>query len=132
MQSYLQNNLIQHYTHNALQLRTALSAVVYSSSPAGVTSLVRTTPSNLRHLSFFLRNTVTRQLRSLVDISAVDRLRFSGRFSLNYLYLSISTNQRLNTQLTVKETTTVPSLAVPFTGKKQRLHAATNWLEREV
>jgi len=95
--SYTRNNLIQHRTHNALQLRTALSAVVYSSSPAGVNFLVRTTPNNLRHLSFFLRNTVTRQLRSLVDISAVDRLRFSGRFSLNYLYLSISTNQLLNT-----------------------------------
>jgi hypothetical protein len=49
-----------------------------------------------------------------VDIAVVDKLRPIGRFAVNYLFLSMATNQRTVVQLFVDETSTIPSLAVPF------------------
>jgi NADH:ubiquinone oxidoreductase subunit C len=78
-----------------------------------------------------LRNSTYLQFRSLVDIAVVDKLRSNGRFVVNYLFLSMPTNQRLVVQLFANETSTMPSLAVPF-ANGQRLFAAASWLEREV
>jgi NADH:ubiquinone oxidoreductase subunit C len=127
----LQHIFVQNSTRVAQQLRDSLPALVYSATPTSDGLLLRTTPSKLRALSMFLRNSTYRQLRSLVDIAVVDKLRPNGRFAVNYLFLSMTTNQRMIVQLFANETSTVPSLAVPF-ANGQRLFAAAGWLEREV
>lgn len=119
----LQHIFVQNSTRVAQQLRDSLPALVYSATPTSDGLLLRTTPSKLRALSMFLRNSTYRQLRSLVDIAVVDKLRPNGRFAVNYLFLSMTTNQRMIVQLFANETSTVPSLAVPF-ANGQRLFAA--------
>jgi NADH:ubiquinone oxidoreductase subunit C len=98
-------------------------------TPEGL--LLRTTPGKLRALALYLRNSTLLQFRTLVDIAVVDKLLPDGRFAVNYMFLSMVTNQRLTIQLHVTETTTIPSLAAPFL-RNQSLFASASWLEREV
>lgn len=127
----LQNILFNERTEHSLLTQDNLRALVYSASPTSDGLLVRVSPSNLRKVCLILRNSTLTQLRSLVDIAVVDKLCAMGRFTVNYLFLSMITNQRVTIQLFVDETTTVPSLAIPF-GRGQRLFAGAGWLEREV
>ena len=119
----LQRNFAQQLTDAASFLRVSLPALVYSSTPTSDGLLLRTAPSKLRALSISLRNSSYQQFRSLVDIAVVDKLRSNGRFAMNYLFLSMTTNQRVIVQVFASETSTVPSLAVPF-ANGQRLFAA--------
>jgi NADH:ubiquinone oxidoreductase subunit C len=114
----------------AQQLRKMLPALIYSATPRNDGLLLRTTPTALRALAYYLCRCPAFQLKSLVDIAVVDRLRSSARFSVNYLFFSAATNQRLVVQVFADETTTIPSLSVPF-ANGQRLFAASGWLERE-
>lgn len=107
----------------AQQLRKTLPALVFSATPRNDGLLVRTTPGALRALAYYLCRCPAFQLKSLVDIAVVDRLRSSARFSINYLFFSANTNQRLLVQIFADETTTIPSLSVPF-ANGQRLFAA--------
>jgi len=127
LQSIFNNKL----TYAAAQLVRAVPGLSYSATPTSDSLLVRTAPSKLRALVLFLRSSSHLQFRTLVDIAVVDKLRVRGRFAVNYLFLSMTTNQRLVVQLFADETTVVPSLAVPF-ANGQRLFAAAGWLEREV
>jgi NADH:ubiquinone oxidoreductase subunit C len=106
-------------------------SIIYSAVPSGEAILIRAFAETIRTISFFLRNSTQLQYRTLVDIAVVDKLRTVGRFAVNYVFLSMSTNQRLIVQLFATETSTIPSLAVPF-ANGQRLFAAAAWLEREV
>lgn len=117
------NITIKTNTLIAQQLRNALPAIVYSATPRNDGVLLRTTASALRALSFFLRQSSPLQLRSLIDIAVVDRLRQSARFSVNYLFFSAATNQRFLIQVFADETSTIPSLSVPF-ANGQRLFAS--------
>jgi NADH:ubiquinone oxidoreductase subunit C len=105
------------------QIQQDLPGLVYStvSTPDGM--ILRTSPSKLRALALFLRNSSRMQFRTLVDIAVVDKLHPVGRFAVNYLFLSMITNQRITIQLFANETTTIPSLASPF-ANGQRLFAA--------
>jgi NADH:ubiquinone oxidoreductase subunit C len=85
----------------------------------------------VRAISLFVRNSTYWQFRTLVDIAVVDRLLPASRFVVNYLFLSMPTGQRLTVQLFANETSTIPSVAVPF-ANGQRLFSSANWLEREV
>jgi len=118
----LQHIFVNTNTCVAHQLRNHLPSLIYSASPTSDGLLLRTAPSKLRALSFFLRNNTYLQARSLIDIAVVDKLRPAGRFAVNYLFLSMITNQRVTVQLFVDETSTVPSLAVPF-ANGQRIFA---------
>lgn len=101
-------------TQSNISLSNCLPALVYSATPRNDGFLVRTSPQALRPLALYLRQATHFQLRSLVDIAVVDRLRASARFSVNYLFLSAPTNQRLLIQLFANETSTVPSLSIPY------------------
>lgn len=84
-----------------------------------------TTATKLRPLALALRNNSLGLFRHLVDVAATDRLLSSGRFVVNYIFLSCVTNQRLTLQFAVNETTIIPSLAAPFTNG-QRLFASAS------
>jgi NADH:ubiquinone oxidoreductase subunit C len=129
--SILQNVTLKKATLTAHWLRTTLPALVYSATPTNDGLLIRTSPGSLRALALFLRSSTYFQFRTLVDIAVIDKLRPVGRFAVNYLFLSMHTNQRIVLQLFANETTTIPSLAVPF-ANGQRLFAGASWLEREV
>ena len=127
----LQRITLTNKAQAANQIRRTLPALVVSAIPTADGLLLRTAPSKLRALALFLRNSTYLQLRTLVDIAVVDKLLPEGRFAVNYLLLSMTTNQRVTIQLFANETTTIASLAVPF-ANGQRLFAAAGWLEREV
>ena len=93
--------------------------------------VLRTSAEKLRPVALFVRNSSLLQCRTLVDIAVVDKLLPLGRFSVNYMFLSMVTNQRVTVQLFANETTTIPSLATAFV-KEQRLFASAGWIEREV
>jgi NADH:ubiquinone oxidoreductase subunit C len=107
-----------------------LPGIIYSTTFRNDGYLFRTSLSSVRALSFFLRGSTHLQFRSLIDIAVVDRLRARARFSVNYLFFSVATNQRAVMQVFANETSTIPSLCVPF-ANGQRVFASANWLERE-
>jgi NADH:ubiquinone oxidoreductase subunit C len=113
------------------QLENKLPGLIHSTSPQIDNLVVRTSSSKLRALSLYLRNSTVSQFRTLVDIAVVDRLLPCGRFAINYLFLSMVTNQRLIVTVYANETTTLPSLSAPFLGD-QRFFPSAAWLEREV
>jgi len=113
------------------QLENKLPGLIHSTSPQIDNLVVRTSTSKLRALSLYLRNSTVSQFRTLVDIAVVDRLLPRGRFAINYLFLSMVTNQRLIVTVYANETTTLPSLSAPFLGD-QRFFPSAAWLEREV
>jgi len=105
------------------QLVSAVPAIVYAAVVSADGILVRTSPTNIRAVALFIRNSTYLQFRSLVDIAVVDRLLPTGRFIVNYLFLSAAVNQRLTVQLFANETSTISSLVVSF-ANGQRLFAA--------
>jgi len=117
--------LLKERTVVANQLRKMLPALVYSATPGTDGLLLRTTPAALRALAYYLSRCPHLQLKTLVDIAIVDRLRSNARFSVNYLLFSAAMNQRLVIQVFADETATIPSLAVPF-ANGQRILAAGN------
>jgi len=107
------------------QLQEDLAGLVYSTKNTSHGMVVRTSADKLRALSFCIRNSSRLQFKTLVDIAVVDKVLGAGRFAVNYLFLSVALNQRLTLQLFCNETTTVPSLAVPF-ANGQRLFACAS------
>lgn len=118
-----QQLMIQQNTALACQLKNDLPALIFSVVPSVEGLIVRTSPNKLRALALFFRSSTYFQLKTLLDIAVVDRLLPRGRFVVNYLLLSMYTNQRLTLQVFADETVTLPSLAVPF-ANGQRLFAA--------
>lgn len=118
-----QQNVLDTQEKLSVELVETLPSLIYSVVPSVDGLLIRTAPQKLRALSFFIRNSTLFQCRVLVDIAVVDKCFATGRFSINYLFLSPTLNSRLILQVFAKETTTMPSLAVPFTNG-QRLFAA--------
>ena len=106
-------------------------ALVFNTSTTHNELILRTTPTELRELCVFARNSELLQMTSLVDIQGVDRLKSTGRFVVKYSLLSTKLNQRCTIEVTVDETTPIPSLAAPFFNN-QRIFASAGWLEREV
>lgn len=96
------------------ELQVKLPGLIHSVSPRIDSLVVRTSPAKLRAVALYLRNSTCAQFRTLVDIAVVDRLLPKGRFAVNYLFLSMVTNQRLTVQVYANETTTLPSLSTPF------------------
>ena len=101
------------------QLEKKLPGLIHSTSPQVDALVVRTSSSKLRALSLYLRNSTVSQFRTLVDIAVVDRLLPRGRFVINYLFLSMVTNQRLTVSVYANETSSLPSLSVPFFGAQR-------------
>ena len=108
-----------------------LPSLIHGTSATMFGMTIRTSASKLRALALYIRNNSRFQFRTLVDIAVVDKLLAPGRFSVNYLFLSMVTNQRLTVQLYANETSTIPSLVSQF-ANGQRLFASASWLEREV
>ncbi len=102
-----------------------LPALVSSTrtTPEGI--ILRTSPTKVRPLALYLHNSSLLQFRTLVDIAVVDKLLPSGRFTVNYSFLSMITNQRITLQLHATETATIPSLASPFVNA-QRLFVSAS------
>lgn len=121
------------FSHCGFQLfrPETLPAIIYSVTPQNSGLLIRTSPGAIRVLALCLRHRTHWQFRSLVDIAVVDRLRQRARFSINYLFLSVPTNQRALVQIFSSETGTIPTLSVPYS-QGQRYFASSGWLEREV
>jgi NADH:ubiquinone oxidoreductase subunit C len=121
------------FSHRGFQFfrPETLPAIVYSVTPHNSGLLIRTAAGAIRALALCLRHRAHWQFRSLVDIAVVDRLRAPARFSINYLFLSVPTNQRALVQLFSSETSTIPTLSIPY-ANGQRYFAASGWLEREV
>jgi NADH:ubiquinone oxidoreductase subunit C len=113
------------------QLEAKLPGLIHSTAPRIDGLIIRTAPSKLRPLALYLRNSSCAQFRTLVDIAVLDKLLPKGRFVLNYLFLSMVTNQRLVVQVYANETTPLPSLSSPLFGD-QRFFPGASWLEREV
>lgn len=112
-------------------LQSKLPGLIHSVSPRIDSLIVRTSSSKLRPVALYLRNSTCAQFKTLVDIAVVDKLLPKGRFVVNYLFLSMVTNQRLIVQIYANETTTLPSLSTPFIGD-DRFFPSASWLEREV
>jgi len=108
----------------ATNLRKTLPALVYSATPRNDGLLIRTSAKSLRSLALFIRHNTHFQARTLVDIAVVDRLRPAARFSINYLFFSAVTNQRLLVQIFAQETSTIPSLSVPYANGQRYFAAA--------
>jgi len=108
-----------------VQQQKVLPSLVYRTrnTPEGL--VLCTTSAKLRPLALAVRNNSLALFRHLVDIATTDRLRSSGRFVVNYIFLSCVTNQRLTLQFAINETAIVPSLAAPFVNG-QRLFAAAS------
>lgn len=100
------------------QLEQDIPGLIHSTAVSADNLIIRTTGSKLRAVALYLRNSTHLQFRTLVDIAVVDRLIPQGRFAVNYLFLSLVTNQRVTVQLFASETSTLPSLAVPFGGQR--------------
>jgi NADH:ubiquinone oxidoreductase subunit C len=115
----------------ALNLRSKLPAIIYSSTPRNDGVVLRTSAKTLRPLGILLRQHSPFRFSSIVDICVVDRMRSRARFSVSYLFFSAKTNQRALVQLFASETSTIPSLSIPF-ANGQRVFASAGWLEREV
>lgn len=131
-QTSIQFATVCNYTVSASSFLSpsTLPALVYSTTTQNDGLLIRTASKTVRALALCLRNHTHYQFRSLVDIAVVDRLRAPTRFSITYLFLSIPTNQRVLVQLFASETSTIPSLSVPY-ANGQRYFASAGWLERE-
>lgn len=112
------------------QLQEGLPGLIYSTRNVSHGATIRTSAGKLRPLAACLRNSGYLQFKTLVDIAVVDKVLGAGRFAVNYLFLAPVLNQRVNVQLFSGETTTLPSLAVPF-ANGQRLFVCAAWLERE-
>ncbi len=108
-----------------VQQQKAMPSLIYRTrnTPEGL--VLCTTSTKLRPLAFALRNNSLALFRHLVDIATIDKLLSSGRFVVNYTFLSCVTNQRLTLQFAVNETTIIPSLTAPFTNS-QRLFVAAS------
>jgi len=92
-------------------------------SPEGI--IFRTTPRKLLALAKYLHNSTMFRFRTLTDIAVVDRLLPSGRFVVNYHFLSTTINQRVIIQIAVSETESIPSL-LGSPVKKERLFPAAD------
>lgn len=101
------------------QLEKKIPGLIHSISPQIDALVVRTSSNKLRSLSLYLRNSTVSQFKTLVDIAVVDRVFPRGRFVINYLFLSMVTNQRLTVTVYADETTTLPSLSTPFLGGRR-------------
>lgn len=122
---------LQLKTRTLRDLESKLPGLIHSTSPQIDNLVVRTSSTKLRALALYLRNSTCAQFRTLVDIAVVDKLLPRGRFVVNYLFLSMVTNQRLTVQVYANETTTLPSLSTPLIGHG-RFFPSASWLEREV
>jgi len=120
-----QENFLKTATLALQNCQQELPALVSSVrvTPEGI--ILRTTPTKVRPLALYIRNSSLLQFRTLVDIAVVDKLLPAGRFAVNYSFLSMVTNQRITVQLYATETTTIPSLASPFVNA-QRLFASAS------
>lgn len=107
------------------QCQREVPALIHSTRATPEGLILRTSPSKLRALAMYVRNNTLLQFRTLVDIAVVDKLLPKGRFSVNYHFLSMKTNQRLTIQLFASETTTIPSLASPLVNN-QRVFASAS------
>lgn len=96
------------------QIEQNVPGLIHSVQAKPDNLLIRTSSSTIRPLALFLRNSTQLQFRTLVDIAVVDKLLPCGRFVVNYLLLSMPLNQRVTVQIFANETSTLPSLAVPF------------------
>jgi len=107
------------------ELNKTYPAIICTAITNNDGALLRTTPEKLRIISLLVRSSTYLQLRTLADIAVLDKLLPFGRFVINYLFLSSLTGQRLTIQVYANETSTIPSLAVPF-ANGQRLFASAN------
>lgn len=125
---------MSHFTTNlTAQYKAQSSAVVqYQEHLPGLISglavtsnhiTLRISPSALRYVALYLRNSTHVQATSLVDIVVVDRIGTAGRFTVKYLFLSFALQARLTLSFSVSEVAVIPSLAAPFAGY-QRIFAA--------
>jgi NADH:ubiquinone oxidoreductase subunit C len=126
----LSNNRLPFVVSANRHLQELLPGLIYSSTARNDGYHFRASADSLRSLAFFLRNSTHLQFRSVIDIAVVDRLQQSARFSVNYLFFSSTTNQRALVQVFAAETSTIPSLSVPFI-HGQCIFASASWLERE-
>lgn len=129
--THLQQISLEKSTQLAQRTKTNLPSILFSVTPSLDGLILRTSPAKIRAVSFFIRNSTYWQFRTLADIAVVDRLFPTSRFAINYIFLSTSTGQRAVVQIFANETSTIPSIAVPF-ANGQRLFSSANWLEREV
>lgn len=81
-------------------------------------------PSNLVAFVEFLRNDVSCQFSSLVDITAIDHPGRAKRFDVVYHFLSMYQNHRIRLRVGVREEDMVPSII--------EVHPSANWFEREI
>lgn len=100
------------------QIENNVPSLVHSVQATADNLLIRTSHSAVRPLALYLRNSTHLQFRTLVDIAVVDKLLPNGRFAVNYIMLSMTLNQRIAVQLFANETSTLPSLAVPFGNRR--------------
>lgn len=120
----LNQKMIRSNTEKLLiQLQQEQPRLIYSARTNAFGITIRVAANKLRALAFFLRNSSRLQFRMLVDIAAVDKLQTHGRFAVNYLFLSMKTNQRLTVQLFAAEESRIPSLTGRF-ANGQRLFAS--------
>lgn len=128
-----------HHAHNLEFQNTQLVDYLIKTVPKFITMAVQgpgqssvlyneatiyTTPENLVPLSYFLRDHVNTQFKSVIDITAVDFPERKARFEVVYHLLSPRWNNRLRIKVSVDELTPVPSIVPVFN--------AANWFEREV
>lgn len=84
---------------------------------------LETSPANLVELLIFLRDDDACQLRTLVDICAVDHLGETPRFAVVYHLLGMTKNHRVRVRVRLDEGQTAPSAICVF--------PAASWYERE-
>jgi len=85
---------------------------------------IKTTPSNLRSILYFLQKETLCQYKQLVEIACYDFPGKKDRFSINYVLYSLRYNVRIIIVVKTNEVIPLPSI----TG----LFESANWLEREI
>lgn len=128
-----------HRAHNLEFQQTQLTEYLIKTVPKFITMAVQgpaqssvlyqeptiyTTPEHLVPLTYFLRDHVNLQFKTMVDITAVDFPERKARFEVVYHLLSPHWNNRIRIKVSVDELTPVPSI--------MGIYSAANWFEREV
>ena len=105
-------------------IETCQSDHVIAASATAEAIMVSAAVSGLPTLVGFLKSDPRLQMRTLIDITAIDRPGEEKRFTLVYQFLSMSLNLRLQLKASLRDGETAPSIL--------SVHPSANWYEREV
>nr|YP_009004131.1 NADH dehydrogenase subunit 9 [Tsukubamonas globosa]BAO51973.1 NADH dehydrogenase subunit 9 [Tsukubamonas globosa] len=86
--------------------------------------VIEVDPTNIARVVYFLQKHINYQYKCIIDIAGVDYPSLDKRFEVNYLFLSVRYNSRIQIKVKTAEYEPIPSISGVVPG--------ANWYEREV